>query len=222
MPRNVSKDDRLVDPVALLGEPAGDPEACPSGHPVPSAARFCPECGAPVVSEPPAGPAPAGADGRPKPDYLLTQAERAERERQHLAAMRAGRADVPVQYEPVCTGQTVLIHFITDGFTFAGTVWYRGQELELDMGSERYQQAKGWIHLTGENEWLQEDRYGKVFFRAGPWRGRRYVDGAGAFEQLASRSKDGPPVTGPGADELARADAAERARRRGVPAVPVR
>ena len=32
-------------------------------------------------------------------------------------------------------GESVVLHFIEDGFTASGRVWYRGQELEFVTGS---------------------------------------------------------------------------------------
>lgn len=94
----------------------------------------------------------------------------------------------------------------------------RGQELEITVGGPRWADASRWI--------LQDDRqqmahYGDVMFRPGPWPGLSTYTAA-RYEELANVNKDGPKVTGPSPEELARADARERLRGRGVPAPTLR
>jgi hypothetical protein len=187
---------------------------CALGHPNTGDARFCGQCGLAMDA-----PAPAKLDmeaARPKPASALTAAERAERDRQHAEALRLAAEMERMQPDFVPPeGETVLIHFIEDGFTFAGQVWYRGQEIELGPAHPRWEQARSWILL---DRCAQVERYGKQFFERGPWPGRRsYTEGAGAFEQLATEDGKGR-FAGPGLDALRRADEAERRRGRAVPA----
>lgn len=52
---------------------------------------------------------------------------------------------------------TILIHFVRDGVTAFGTVWYAGQEVEIERGSEAFRAT---IDRSG-NSWLdqpEEDR----------------------------------------------------------------
>lgn len=169
-------------------------------------------------------PAPVKADldaARPKPAGQLTEQERTERDRQHAEALAAARQfeNAPVTYQPN-EGEGVLIHFVEDGLTFAGQVWYRGQEIEIGPGHPRWEQARGWILL---DKYQQIERYGKQYFDRGPWPGRRsYTEGAGSYQRLyAGRDQDGKlanPFAGPGEEALRQADELERRRGRAVPA----
>jgi hypothetical protein len=154
---------------------------------------------------------------QPLPDELLTPEQRAERDRQHVQAMAAGRRDPGIPgYIPAQTPESVLVHMVEDGLSFAGIVWMRGQEIQIDVGSERWEQAKQWILLDDAG---QMARYGKVFFRPGPWPGVRTYQAA-RFEALGPVGQNGAPVFGPSRQELQQADLMEQARRRGVPAMP--
>lgn len=123
------------------------------------------------------------------------------------------------RYQPVQAGaETVLIHMVADGLTFAGQVWFRGQELELEVGSLRWQQAQAWINLS---DFDQVERYGEIKFRHGPWPGKRYIDGVGGFQQLLPMDKQaaeqGARISGPTEEQLLQAELAERRRGRSVP-----
>jgi len=151
---------------------------------------------------------------------MLSDEEKAERDRQHAQALAAAQQfeNQQLQYQP-SQGESVLIHFVEDGFTFAGQVWYRGQEIEIGPDHPRWQEVLGWITL---DKYQQIDRYGKQYFDHGPWPGRRsYTEAAGQFERLYSgRDADGNltgAFTGPDADALRRADEEERRRGRAVP-----
>jgi hypothetical protein len=153
---------------------------------------------------------------RPRPVSELSAAERAERDRQHAEALAAARQfeNAPVAYVP-SQGAAVLVHFIEDGLTAFGQVWYRGQEIEIGPGHPRWEQARAWILLDRTG---QINRWGKQFFAPGPWPGRRsYLDGADAFQQLGDGS--GGKFAGPGEQALRQADEAERRRGRAVPAI---
>ena len=155
---------------------------------------------------------------------MLTPQERAERDRQHAEALAAARqfeAQQPAYVPP--EGETILIHFVEDGLTFAGQVWYRGQEIEIGPSHPRWEQARSWILL---DRYAQIERYGKQYFERGPWPGRAsYLDGLGGFEQLsAGKDADGNPVrfAGPGEEALRQADEMERRRGRAVPGMVIR
>lgn len=69
-----------------------------------------------------------------------------------------------------------VVHVVEDGFTALGKVWYRGEEIRLAPGSGLYEetvdrQGNSFLDLT-EDEQL--DRWDKVCFREGPWRGKGY------------------------------------------------
>lgn len=191
--------------------------ACALGHLNHPDFRFCATCGLPMNATAPV----RGEPVRPKPAAQLTPAERAEREKQHAEAVAAARQfeNAPQQFVPA-EGEAVLIHFVADGLTAFGSVWYRGQELQIGPTHPRWQEALEWITLS---RWQQIERWGEQKFDFGPWPGRRsYTDEAGAHERLfAGRDSDGKPTgyfAGPTEDQLRAADAAEARRGRAVPA----
>jgi hypothetical protein len=204
----------------LVGEPYPLGPVCALGHGNAPEASFCATCGLAMDA-----PAPVKVDlaaAQPRPAGELSDSERAERDRQHTEALAAARQfeNAPVTYAPPpAQGESVLIHFIEDGLTAFGQVWYRGQELEIGPGHPRWERARGWV-LLGRA--AQIDRWGQQYFAPGPWPGRKsYLDGADGFEKLAAgRDADGNPVTfaGPGEEALRQADEAERRRGRAVPA----
>jgi hypothetical protein len=139
-----------------------------------------------------------------------------------LLAQEKGKKDTELEYEPEAPadGETVRIHFLEDGMTAQGRIWYRGEELEFVVGSPAYQQTFdrfGWSWLSlRDNDFGQVDRWGSVKFRSGPWPGKTYADGK--FESLKNLSGD-TSVLPPTEEELA---AAEKARqRRAAPRLPV-
>jgi hypothetical protein len=231
----VGKRGRLADPVGMapqapLAEEALDvpsPLACGSGHPVVPGSKFCGECGQPLASSAPLTdlrPAAAAQypelrsppDPRPRPEAELTDEERAERQRQHLLAMEAGRRDPGVEFaSPPPNRETVLIHMVEDGLTAFGVVWFRGQELEIEVNGPRWGEARKWILLDDSQ---QMARWKRIMFRRGPWPGMRSYRGA-QFMPMKALSGDGSlaPV---GPDALMQADMAEARRGRGIPVLP--
>lgn len=197
------------------GVPTEIEAACPLGHPNAPGSRFCGACGLPVGAEIPVRGEPA----RPKPSSQLTPAERAERERQHAEAVAAASRfeNAPQRFVPA-EGEAILIHFVADGLTAFGQVWYRGQELAIGPDHPRWAEALGWITL---GRFEQIERWGEQKFDFGPWPGRRsYADALGSFEQLRGTDSQGNRVTfsGPTEEQLRAADEAERRRGRAVPA----
>jgi hypothetical protein len=192
---------------------------CPLGHENPAGTTFCGSCGLKVADQQVAA---ARVDlSQARPEQPQTDEDRAARDRQHLEAQRAAQAfeNVPEEYVPSEEGG-ILIHFVADGLTAFGKVWYRGQELEIGPSHPRWAEAVRWITLT---RYEQVDRYGEQKFEQGPWPGRRsYTEGLGAFERLAARrGSDGKlsgHFAGPSPEQLAQADEAERRRGRAVPA----
>jgi hypothetical protein len=137
-------------------------------------------------------------------------------------AKMAGKKDVEPQVEKLARpgdDGNILIHFLEDGLTLLGKVWYRGEELEFEVGSQAYKdtfnrRGETWLDLRND-EFGQVDRWGKIMFRSGRWPGKTYADGT--FEALRLEKGDGS-VKPPTATELA---AAEKARqRRAAPRLP--
>lgn len=194
-------------------ERAGVP--CALGHLNHPDARFCGGCGLPMGAALPA----AGEPMRPKPVGQLSLAEKAERECRHAEAVAAAAQfeSQPVRFVPA-EGESVLIHFVADGLTAFGQVWYRGQELQIGPGHPRWAEALSWITL---DRWGQINRWGEQKFDFGPWPGRRsYTEALGSFEQLGGTDAQGNKVAvaGPTEQQLRDADEAERRRGRAVPA----
>lgn len=72
----------------------------------------------------------------------------------------------------------IIIHFVEDGFTVLGKVWYRGEELSLAPGTPEWEKAptyNGKIFALMD-EYEQEERWGRRMFRSGPWRGKRLTE----------------------------------------------
>lgn len=73
-------------------------------------------------------------------------------------------------------GTKVVIHFVEDGFTFSGQIWYRGQEIEFIVGSPTWEASVrrgNWVPLAFDEQ-AQIRKYGKVMFKPGPWPGLGY------------------------------------------------
>jgi hypothetical protein len=170
----------------------------------------------------------AAAHSAPTPDVELTAEQLRIKDLENLLAQERGRKDPePELVEVVQPGRegNILIHFLEDGFSALGQVWYRGQELEFEAGSPAYRDTcdrRGWSWLElRHDEFAQVERYGKVMFRSGPWPGKSYEDAVKAqFETV--RGADGSPVPAPNAAELRQAAEAEARRRRAAPRLSLR
>jgi hypothetical protein len=185
------------------------PQDCPFGHSNPGRTKFCSACGVPMDLDVAARPEPAP----PKPVYELSDAERAERDRKHQEALAlAARFEAQPETFEAPDEKGVLIHFVEDGLTAFGRVWYRGQELQIGPDNPRWAEAQRWILLT---KWQQVERYGKQYFDQGPWPGIRSYEGA-AYEQLNTLDRNGK-FAGPTEEQVRQAEDAERRRGRGIP-----
>lgn len=170
---------------------------------------------------------PAGVDeplGPTQPEEPKPTPEQQEIERlRHQVAQLAGKKDAEPEVEQLTapgSSDNIRIHFLEDGLTALGQVWYRGQELEFEPGSRAYQDTfnrfgQSWLELAG-NDFAQVDRWGKVMFRPGPWPGKNYVDGT--FEPMRAE-KDDARVGVPSQEELAAADK-KRQTQRSAPRLP--
>lgn len=167
-------------------------------------------------------PAPARRlQSVPTNESSLTPEQRRIRDLENKLALEMGKKDPTQEYEVAdANGDVIVVHFVADGFTALGHVWFRGQELEFTVGSSAYNDTcdrNGWSWLSlRDDPSTQESRYGEVKFRSGEWKGLSYQDGAtkGRFERLAG-------VNPPTAVELSAADVAERKRKRAAPRLPL-
>jgi hypothetical protein len=182
---------------------------------------------APVTAPEPAASTPdlsgpVDAKGRPLPDDQLTPEQRQIRYLADQLARERGAKDPEQELEvPVAPGAegNILIHFLEDGFTALGSVWYRGQELEFEPNSGAYADTCdrfgwSWLSLAGD-DFGQVERYGKVYFRPGPWPGK-------PLTAAASAAYDTPGAPKPSEEELERAEKAETKRQRAAPRLPIR
>jgi hypothetical protein len=76
------------------------------------------------------------------------------------------------QVDPKASG-AIQVHFVDDGLTLDGQVRYRGEEYVLDPKHENYDQIAKILNM---DEYAQEDRWGRQFFRPGPWRGKKFIE----------------------------------------------
>lgn len=165
----------------------------------------------------------APVDAAPAEPELTPQQLRIQ-ELETQLAMLAGKKDVEPEVEPLAlpgAEGNIVIHFLEDGFTALGNVWYRGQELEFEPGSQAYKdtfnrRGQSWLDLRND-EFAQVERWGRIVFRNGPWPGKGYTDAAKVqFEKVLSPSGDAV-VQPPTEQELAAAEKAEARRRRAAP-----
>jgi hypothetical protein len=179
----------------------------------------------PAVPEPDPGPdltGPVDERGRPLPEDQLTPEQKQIRYLQDQLARERGSKDpeqeLAAPAQPGAEGN-ILIHFLEDGFTALGAVWYRGQELEFEPDSPAYRDTCDrtgwtWLSLAGD-DFAQVKRYGKIYFRRGPWPGEPLAAAAGV-------AYDTPGAPKPSEEELERAERAEARRNRAAPRLPIR
>lgn len=177
----------------------------------------------PVVTTP-------ATSARPVPEDQLTPDQRRIRQLEDQLAREQGRKDPDPEFEqPTQPGAegNIIIHFLEDGFSALGQVWYRGQELEFEVGSQSYKDTfdrngRSWLDLRSD-EFAQVDKYKRVMFRSGPWPGKSFAEAAklGAAKPLKAIGSDASvqPLT---AEELEAAQQAEERRLRAAPRLPVR
>lgn len=70
----------------------------------------------------------------------------------------------------------VVIHFLRDGLTAFGKVWYQGEELTIQRGTGWWDATKNrdgdsWVETTEEQ---QVEKWGEPRFRLGHWAGRGF------------------------------------------------
>jgi hypothetical protein len=91
---------------------------------------------------------------------------------------------------PQVPTNSVLIHFVADGFSALEQIWYTGQELEIPIGSRWWEatldrDGESWMLIDEES---QIAKWGKVFFRPGEWPGEPFGD-ARAQERERQRAR---------------------------------
>jgi len=209
MPRRPTRAPEIVD---VFSPPPAD-QCVPDAVSVPALAAAAPE----MVAVPPV---------RPVPESQLNPEQRRIRDLENQLALERGRKDPEPELEPVAPGTAgvIRIHFVADGFTALGSVWYRGQELEFAPGSRAWADTcdrfgRSWLDLR-DSPAAQEERFGEVKFRSGPWPGKTYRDASTARFDGLTPLKEGQRLI-PDEAELAKAEQAEQRRRRAAPRLPV-
>lgn len=96
------------------------------------------------------------------------KAQEEARQREMAAEARPINAR-EVDGDPTAEG-ALTVHFVEDGLTLLGKVWYRGEELTIVPGTPQWNEAHSILSM---DEFDQEARWGKRFIRAGLWRGKR-------------------------------------------------
>ncbi len=96
------------------------------------------------------------------------------------------------------SGDRILIHFVEDGFSVLEQLWYRGQELEIILGSTHWnatldREGNSWMLLTEED---QIRKYGKVFFRPGAWPHADFEDSRAAERERKRARRPSHPSPG--------------------------
>ncbi len=152
---------------------------------------------------------------------LSPQVREIQRLKDQIAQLSGRRDEVPVVEElnNPGDGSNIVIHFLEDGLSALGQIWYRGQELEFEVGSRAHKDTydrsgKSWLDLRND-EFAQVDRFGKIMFRNGPWPGKTYADGT--YEPMKEIGGSGsvPPPT---EEEIAKAETARK--KRAAPRLP--
>lgn len=69
--------------------------------------------------------------------------------------------------------ESITVHFVEDGLTLLGKVWYRGEELTVNPSTPQWDEAAAVLQL---DEYEQERRWGRRMYRAGVWRGKPITD----------------------------------------------
>lgn len=91
---------------------------------------------------------------------------------------------------PIPEGAEVItVHFVEDGFTALGRLFYRGEDISLVPDSDDYlktvdRNGDSWLDLADDDA-EQFKRYGRVMFRSGSWP-HEVFDEAAYAEVMAS------------------------------------
>ncbi len=153
-----------------------------------------PEPEEPSVPEPGISPAEAAkireleaALAAPSPAIAgLTPAQIKIRELEDALAVKQAEEEralenaAPVYAHVPDGAETILLHFLNDGLIACGQTWYRGQELEFEVGGRAHKEqfdrnGGSWLDLLDDID-AQYRRWGQQMIARGPWRGKSLTE----------------------------------------------
>ncbi len=113
---------------------------------------------------------------QPEPEIELTPEQKRIAELEAILADRLAPAEGIETARRAVSSDTVLFHFRKDGLLVLGNVWLRGQEIEIQIGSEAHKRtfnSKGesWLDILDDED-AQVARWGDRFIAPGPFRCR--------------------------------------------------
>lgn len=117
------------------------------------------------------------------PSVEPVEKTREQKEEEHRIAVRetAKFLNAEESLEEVTEDDdSITIHFVETGLTFAGNVWQIGQTVQVKRGGTAYELSKdrhtGVSWLEDLSPEAQRKRWGKVFVGAGLWTGPEFND----------------------------------------------
>lgn len=124
-----------------------------------------------------------------------TDAQKSQEHAQARAANDQFEKAAPT-FETEESDDSIVVHLLEDGLTFADRVWYAGQTVRFNKQGRAYQDT---LDRYG-NSWLndlspsaQRKRFGKVFFGEGPYDGPAFDDEVSRMD--ANRGTAAPVVS---------------------------
>ncbi len=186
-------------------------------------AATIPDPPAPAPVPPAPSPVPPPVPQRPVPEELLSADQKRIRDLEDQLARERGRKDPEPQFNPTPAADgDIVLHFLADGLTAFGKVWYRGEVMRLtpaDYLETCDRHGRSWVDLRGD-DFAQVERWGHVKFREGPWPGKPLTEVAKASFDVNVPFQRGERLK-PSEEELARIEAAVAKRNGAIPRVPV-
>lgn len=92
--------------------------------------------------------------------------------------------------------ETILLHFVSDGLSAWGALWFQGQEVEIVKPSKHWdltvdRNGDSWLDLLNDPN-AQVAKWGKVMFAPGPWKGADWQDSTAKTAEVKRNRK--PPI----------------------------
>lgn len=103
---------------------------------------------------------------------IRAEIEQQQAEKAKYSAEATPVSGLDITADPKADG-ALTVHFVDDGLTLLGKIWYRGEELTIAPGTDQWELAHSVLSL---DEFQQEDRWGRRMFRPGPWRGKSLTE----------------------------------------------